>query len=93
MRLRLYQTPIGVVLARNKRDCRDIIALAGAADDVPIKPVKRVRGVIFTVVGAIEAPDEADEKFKWMGSDERRREIIKARDLPVDYGPLFDEVR
>jgi hypothetical protein len=94
MRLRLYQTPIGIVLAQSLRDCRDILVLAGAAEGAEIKPVKRVRGVIFDVVGAVEAAaaddSNADDRFKWMGPDERRRERIKALNLPPSYGPLFD---
>lgn len=92
MRLRLYQTPLGIVLARNIKDCRSIIALAGAPADAQVETVKRRRGIIFAVIGFIEPNTDVEvdaEKFKWMGPDERRRELVQARNLPPDYGPLF----
>ena len=91
MRMRLYQTPLGIVCAPTVKDCRAILAIFGADPLVPVIPVKRARGVIFAVAGHIE-PDAIDQhihKFKWMGPDERRRELIKLRNLPADYGPLF----
>ena len=90
-RMRLYATPLGIVCADSAKDCRAVLAIFGADPKAKIEPVRRARGVIFEVAGHIE-PDKIDkhvEKFKWMGSDERRRELIKLQNLPPDYGPLF----
>lgn len=90
-RMRLYQTPIGIVCANSAKDCRAVLAIAGADAAAKIEPVHRARGVVFAVQAYIE-PDTIDthvETFKWMGSDERRRELIKLQNLPPDYGPLF----
>ena len=95
MRMRLYQTPLGIVCAPTMKDCRAILAVAGANPAAKVEPVRRARGVIFSVAGYVE-PDKLDkhiEKFKWMGSDERRRELVKLQNLPPDYGPLFGEPR
>ena len=91
MKMLLFATPLGVVCANSRKDCRAILAMAGADPSAQIEIVRRARGVIFAVQAYIE-PSTIDthiEKFKWMGSDERRRELIKLRNLPVDYGPLF----
>jgi hypothetical protein len=90
-RMRLYQTPLGIVCADSRKDCRAILAVAGADPKAVIEPVRRARGVIFSVAGYIEPEtiDQHVEKFKWMGHDERLRELIKLQNLPPDYGPLF----
>lgn len=90
-RMRLFQTPLGIICADGRKDCRAILAIAGADPKAEIEPVRRARGVIFSVAGYIE-PDSIDqhvEKFKWMGPDERLRELVKLQNLPPDYGPLF----
>jgi len=90
-RMRLYATPIGIVCADSAKDARAVLAVAGADAKAKIEPVRRARGVVFEVVGHIE-PDTIDahiEKFKWMGPDERRRELVKLQNLPPTYGPLF----
>lgn len=90
-RMRLYQTPLGIVCADSAKDCRAVLALAGADPKARIEPVHRARGVVFEVAGHIE-PDRIDahvERFRWMGPDERRRELVKLQNLPPEYGPLF----
>lgn len=90
-RMRLYATPLGIVCADSAKDCRSVLAIFGADAKAKIEPVRRARGVIFEVAGHIESAkiDQHVEKFKWMGPDERRRELVKLQHLPPDYGPLF----
>lgn len=90
-RMRLYATPIGIVCADSAKDARAVLAIFGADAAAKIEPVRRARGVVFEVSGHIKSAklDTHIEKFKWMGSDERRRELIKLQNLPPDYGPLF----
>lgn len=90
-RMRLYQTPIGIVCADSASDCRAILGVFGANPQAHIEPVHRARGVVFEVAGHLDSAsiDAHVEKFKWMGPDERRRELMKLQNLPPDYGPLF----
>lgn len=90
-RMRLYQTPLGIVCADSAKDCRAVLAIFGADAKAHIEPVHRARGVIFAVQGHVDVGtiEEHVEKFKWMGPDERRRELVKLQNLPPEYGPLF----
>jgi hypothetical protein len=90
-RMRLYATPIGIVCADSVKDCRAVLAIFGADAKAKIEPVRRARGVVFAVQAYIE-PETINthiEKFKWMGPDERRRELVKLQNLQPEYGPLF----
>jgi len=89
MKLRLYQTPLGIVMARNLRDCRTLLVHHGEPEDVEIKIFARERGLIFSAAGMLDDVCEAIPNLDMMGPEERRRAIVKALNLPRDDGPLF----